>query len=633
MRGNKGFTLVELLVVIVILGIITGISIPLIRNIQEKNEQKQYTTYMDGLKVSAKLYVDSYSDDLFGHEKSGCAIIKYSQLLEKGLVKDIAIGDVSCASNDTLVRVVKIDDKITYTPMIGCGKVVGDSIEVDTILPEGSGGSPLTCGADPHTIISFQTNPVYPDTSINFQKRNITVLLNSYTGVHEDIQIFYGFAFNKPEDEHQEPTLVNGWNKLKVNYTGGNEQKKLIADGREIQLSSETIVTPDHLTGDYYVVLRIEALKDISGRNWTNNPNQSKYVYLGTFRLDNEKPVFANTSGVISSNDSYHHIQPKLNINVTDNYSNSSNLRMCISYDSDTCSKSMGDIKNNNGYETYNGSKVLSKIQDNYDGSTHTVYVTVGDAAGNYETQSYSYKIATRYTLTYNSNGGEACDPSSKSVSFDETAPKWGSLCSTSRDKYTFKNWNTASNGSGTTITADTIATSNLTIYAVWEAINYTITYDLAGGRVSTANPATYNVETNNFTLTNPTRSGYVFTGWTGTNGTTPQKNITISKGSSGDRTYTANWRQDKCWERRVKGECGRWRECDYERRSTSWTSEPDCDHYCAGSNWGHENRRCVCYQHGRDPSCGCEYHRWSDWERVQSCTPEPDRVQCRNVC
>ena len=51
MKKKKGFTLVELLVVIVILGIITGISIPLIRNIQAKNEMRKYTTYMSLVKT------------------------------------------------------------------------------------------------------------------------------------------------------------------------------------------------------------------------------------------------------------------------------------------------------------------------------------------------------------------------------------------------------------------------------------------------------------------------------------------------------------------------------------------------------------------------------------------------------
>jgi prepilin-type N-terminal cleavage/methylation domain-containing protein len=79
---HKGFTLVELLVTIVILGIITGISIPIIRNIQAHNQMRKYTTYMDSLKTSAKLFMNSYEEDLFGHSKSGCVIINYSQMEE-----------------------------------------------------------------------------------------------------------------------------------------------------------------------------------------------------------------------------------------------------------------------------------------------------------------------------------------------------------------------------------------------------------------------------------------------------------------------------------------------------------------------------------------------------------------------
>ena len=55
----KGFTLVELLVTVSILGLITAMSIPVIRNIIEANTIKKYTTYKDSVETSAKLYVDS----------------------------------------------------------------------------------------------------------------------------------------------------------------------------------------------------------------------------------------------------------------------------------------------------------------------------------------------------------------------------------------------------------------------------------------------------------------------------------------------------------------------------------------------------------------------------------------------
>ena len=72
----------------------------------------------------------------------------------------------------------------------------------------------------------------------------------------------------------------------------------------------------------------------------------------------------------------------------------------------------------------------------------------------------------------------------------------------------------------------------------------YSITYDLAGGTLpeGQSNPDTYTDLTATFTLNNPTRPGYIFAGWTGSNGDTPQTTVAIEHGSEGDRSYTANW-------------------------------------------------------------------------------------------
>ncbi len=77
-------------------------------------------------------------------------------------------------------------------------------------------------------------------------------------------------------------------------------------------------------------------------------------------------------------------------------------------------------------------------------------------------------------------------------------------------------------------------------LYASWEILNYRITYNLMGGEAN--NPNTYNINTDTFTLNNPTKEGYTFAGWTENNGATPNNIITISKGTTGDKTYTANW-------------------------------------------------------------------------------------------
>ena len=73
--------------------------------------------------------------------------------------------------------------------------------------------------------------------------------------------------------------------------------------------------------------------------------------------------------------------------------------------------------------------------------------------------------------------------------------------------------------------------------------VTYDLTYDLAGGTLSSANPSTYTANTTTFTLNEPTLAGYTFTGWTWDGQTTPTKPVTIAKGSTGNKSYTANWK------------------------------------------------------------------------------------------
>jgi len=87
-----------------------------------------------------------------------------------------------------------------------------------------------------------------------------------------------------------------------------------------------------------------------------------------------------------------------------------------------------------------------------------------------------------------------------------------------------------------------TTGTTNTVIEALWEDSEYLITYNLDGGTVSVNNPSKYTIETDDIILNNPTKVGYTFTGWTGSNGNTPSKNVSILKGSTGNKTYVANY-------------------------------------------------------------------------------------------
>ena len=120
---------------------------------------------------------------------------------------------------------------------------------------------------------------------------------------------------------------------------------------------------------------------------------------------------------------------------------------------------------------------------------------------------------ATKYTITYDVNGGEAISPATKEVADGED---YGILPTPTRTGYTFDGWYTDANA-GVMVDADTLVVSSHTIYARWTlipAVKYTITYDANGG--DTITPATKEVEDGEAygTLPVPTRTGYTFDGW-----------------------------------------------------------------------------------------------------------------------
>lgn len=146
----------------------------------------------------------------------------------------------------------------------------------------------------------------------------------------------------------------------------------------------------------------------------------------------------------------------------------------------------------------------------------------------------------TNCDISYNLNGGSVtpanANPTSYTIESNDIT-----LTNPTKEHYTFAGW-TGSNGSTPqeTVTIASGSTGDKSYTANWNPVNYNISYDLNGG--SATNPTTYNIETATFALTNPTKSGYTFKGWTGSNGSTPEKTVTIAQGSTGEKAYTAEW-------------------------------------------------------------------------------------------
>ncbi|MEG2235155.1 MAG: InlB B-repeat-containing protein, partial [Clostridia bacterium] len=133
-----------------------------------------------------------------------------------------------------------------------------------------------------------------------------------------------------------------------------------------------------------------------------------------------------------------------------------------------------------------------------------------------------SLEASTLYNIEYNLKGGTISgEPLKYTVNHSLTLPnpiKMG---------YNFTGW-TGENGTlpQTNVIIVKGSIGNKSYTANWKTTNYTISYNLNGGNLATTN--NYNIETNTFGLGVPTKTGYTFTGWTGSNGTTPQININI---------------------------------------------------------------------------------------------------------
>ncbi|MBR1478083.1 MAG: InlB B-repeat-containing protein [Lachnospiraceae bacterium] len=118
------------------------------------------------------------------------------------------------------------------------------------------------------------------------------------------------------------------------------------------------------------------------------------------------------------------------------------------------------------------------------------------------------------------------------------------------REYYNFDGWAGTDGGAKLALSGTENAPSSpsradgndITLYARWLPSEYSISYDLDGGTMPAGYAVSYNIESSSFGLKNPEKSGYVFKGWTGSNGTTPQTSVTIVQGSSGNKSYRANY-------------------------------------------------------------------------------------------
>ncbi len=144
------------------------------------------------------------------------------------------------------------------------------------------------------------------------------------------------------------------------------------------------------------------------------------------------------------------------------------------------------------------------------------------------------------YSVSYDLNGAD------ENVTLKDTytVNDEFTLPALTKNGYKFTGWtlegSPAEPNTNYTVTKGT--TGNLKFIANFEAIKYSITYNDAEMENDSVN--SYTIETNDFTLPEPkAKTGYTFEGWKENDSDAPNKNLTITKGSTGDKIFTASWK------------------------------------------------------------------------------------------
>ncbi len=149
----------------------------------------------------------------------------------------------------------------------------------------------------------------------------------------------------------------------------------------------------------------------------------------------------------------------------------------------------------------------------------------------------FAYYEAKEYIIAFDENGGSEIEDIKgefeKTISMPEDPNKEG---------YVVEGWyKNAALTDKWNFSKDTVPLNGLTLYVKWIVEDYSINYELNGGKNHFDAPTSYNIESEAISLKAPEKEGYMFIGWFDKNEGGNLFNE-IVKGSLGDKVAYARW-------------------------------------------------------------------------------------------
>ncbi|MGN0437304.1 MAG: InlB B-repeat-containing protein [Lachnospiraceae bacterium] len=176
-----------------------------------------------------------------------------------------------------------------------------------------------------------------------------------------------------------------------------------------------------------------------------------------------------------------------------------------------------------------------------YSDNTYTTEVTEISTTALGDITLYAKFIANEYTITYELDGGTngAGNPDSYTYGVGVT-----SFADASKTGHTFLGWYSGDDALTEVTSISTTELGDVTLYAMFSANEYTITYELDGGTNGAGNPTSYTYGEGVGSFEDASKTGYTFAGWYSDDTYTTQV-TTISATQTGNVTlyakFTAN--------------------------------------------------------------------------------------------
>ena len=559
-KKKKGFTLIELLAVIVILAVIALIATPAVTHIIESSRKNSAEEYAEAITKVAINYYNSLlveNNEVLALDLKDKEIDMTGARPDKGRTYFSSKGFISATmyysgyclevdeTGNATSRKVDAKDCKVYDSMLllnpNGGTVAVDRIEFEkgnTLgeLPEAErkgyeflgwftdkvGGKEITS----ETVIETEGFEVYAHWQVN----TYTVTLTSPIDIPETI----GWIVNG-KTATKEVSYDSAYGTLPVLSKIGSTFKGWRTEGGSI-VTSKTLVSIDKNH-------TLEAILDKNVYQISFNPNggyidtveksltyeevygnlptpiRNGYTFTGWYDSDGK---------IIKSTDIFKKLEhQELTARWTANtyiitlvYGNGiSNTTRKVTYDS-----------------TYGEFPVLTRSGYTFNGW----YLDTVKVEGNSKVKILADATIVakwtpnNYKVTYVYNNGMS--NTTQNVTFDGI---YENMPEPTRTGYTFAGWYTSSSSGNLIKNGTKVSTSSdHTLYARWTANTYTVTLVYGNGTSNTTKSVTYNSTYG--TLPTPTKTGYIFNGWSTSGGAIINASSTVS--ITGNHTLTAQW-------------------------------------------------------------------------------------------